>query len=365
MKRIIYINGRFLTQPATGVQRYAHEIVANFDAMLDNNELSKEACIRCLVPPGTPRSTSWKNITFEEVGVNQGNLWEQIDLPLYLKGEFLFSPANIGPFLYQNQAITFHDASVFAIPHAYSFWFRLKYRIIFKSLARLAKVIFTVSEFSQSELSQYLKYPSEKFKVTYQAGGHIDRIQADTSILSRHNLLKGGYVFMVGSQSPHKNLVALCNALEFINSDTKLVFAGAKHQKIFNMEGARARDNNIIALGYITDEELKALYLNALCFVFPSYYEGFGLPILEAMHCGCPVLCARAGSLPEVAGDASLFFDPMDVRHIASAINRSISDPQLRNNLIQKGYQRAKDFSWRATASQTMDALLAVTKDHP
>ncbi|MEO5888314.1 MAG: glycosyltransferase family 1 protein [Anaerolineales bacterium] len=362
MTRTIYINGRFLTQPSTGVQRYGREIVGKFDLLLEKSELADEVRIRCLVPHGTPRNTTWKNITIEEVGSNRGNLWEQMDLPLYLKGEFLFSPANSGPFLYQNQAITFHDASAFAIPQAYSFWFRLKYKLVFTSLARLAKVIFTVSKFSQTELSHHLKQDSEKFRVIHLAGDHMDRIQADTSILSRYNLLKDGYVFMVGNQSPHKNPASVWDALEFINSDTRVVIAGAQYQKIFNREIGHTATKNIIALGYITDEELKALYLNALGFIFPSYYEGFGLPILEAMHCGCPVLCARAASLPEVAGEAALFFDPMNVRDIANAIVRVVSDLQLRNDLIQKGYQRAKEFSWQTTARNTLDVLLSAIK---
>ena len=364
MTSTIYINGRFLTQPSTGVQRYAREIVANFDLLLENSELEHKVCIRCLVPRGTPSNTSWKNITLEEVGINHGNLWEQIDLPLYLKGGFLFSPANSGPFLHQNQAVTFHDASVFAIPHAYSFWFRLKYKLIFRSLARLAKVIFTDSKFSQTELSRYLKQSSEKFKVIHLAGDYIDRIQADTSILSRHNLSKDRYVFMVGSQSPHKNLAAVRDAVELINSDIKVVFVGGQYQKVFNKEIGRATTKNIIVLGYITDEELRALYLNALGFIFPSFYEGFGLPILEAMHCGCPVLCARAASLPEVAGEAALFFDPMRGSSIAKAIDNIFINQQLRNELIQKGYQRTKEFSWQTTAYKTLDAVLAAIKTH-
>lgn len=365
MTSTLYINGRFLTQPSTGVQRYAREIVDSFDSLLENRELRREVCIHCLVPRGTIRNTSWENITLEEVGVNHGNLWEQVDLPLYLMGRFLFSPANTGPFLHKNQAVTFHDASVFAIPHAYSFWFRLKYKLIFGRLVRLAKVIFTDSKFSQTELSRYLNQPSEKFKVIYLAGDHIDRIQPDTRVLSKHNLWKGGYVFMLGGQPLHKNLATVLHALEFINSDTKLVVAGAQYQKIFNREIVRATPKSIIALGYIPDEELKALYLNALGFIFPSHYEGFGLPILEAMNCGCPVLCARAASLPEVAGEAALFFDPMNVNDIAKTIDRIFLDQQLRNDLIQRGYQRARDFSWQTTASQTMDALLTAIKDHP
>lgn len=363
LTRTIYINGRFLTQPSTGVQRYAREIVANFDFLLENSELAHEVRIRCLVPRGTPCNISWKNITFEEVGITHGNLWEQVDLPLYLKGRFLFSPANTGPISYQNQAVTFHDASVFAIPHAYSFWFRLKYKLIFRSLARLAKVIFTDSNFSQTELSRYLKQPSERFKVIYLAGDHIDRIPPDTRILSKHNLLKDSYVFMVGSQSPHKNLATVRDAVELINSDIKVIFAGGQDQKVFINETVYDdTPENIIILGYITDEELKALYLNALGFIFPSYYEGFGLPILEAMHCGCPVICARATSLPEIAGEAALFFDPMNAGEIAKAIDRIFSDEQLRNDIIQKGYQRAREFDWQTTAYNTLEELLTIVR---
>lgn len=365
MTSTLYINGRFLTQPGTGVQRYAREIVANFDALLDNNELAQEVCLRCLVPRGTTYGILWRNITIEEVGINHGNLWEQVDLPIYLKGRFLFSPANSGPVLYRNQAITFHDASAFAIPNAYSFGFRLKHKMTFVRLAQLAKIIFTVSKFSQGELSRHLKHPSERFKVINLAGDHMDRIQADLNILRRHDLQKNGYILMVGSLSLRKNLAAVGKALELIRSDTRVVFAGKGYQNIFNRKSAQGPTKNIIALGYITDEELKALYLNALGLILPSYYEGFGLPILEAMQCGCPVLCARTASLPEVAGDAALFFDPMNAIDIAKTIDRIVLDPQLRNELTQKGYQRAKDFSWRATASQTMDALLAAVKNHP
>lgn len=364
LTRTIYINGRFLTQPNTGVQRYAREIVANFDSLLQNSELAHEIRMRCLVPPGTSRDVSWKNITFEVVGVNRGNLWEQIDLPLYLKGGLLFSPANTGPFLYRNQAITFHDASVFAVPHAYSFSFRFKYQLIFKSLSRLAQVIFTDSKFSQIELSSHLKQPCEKFKVIHLAGDHIGRIQPDMRILTKHNLLKDRYVILVGSQSPHKNLAIVRNAVHLIDSNIKVAFAGGAYQKVFTKEAVHEISGNTIFLGYITDEELKALYLNALGYIFPSYYEGFGLPILEAMHCGCPVLCARASSFPEIAGDAALFFDPKSASSIAKAIDTIFFDKQLRNDFIQKGYQHVKEFDWQSTAQKTLHTMLADLKTH-
>jgi glycosyltransferase involved in cell wall biosynthesis len=356
----IYINGRFLTQPNTGVQRYANEIVNQFDIFLGERlEWMNGIQIKCLIPPGTPLNVSWKNISCEAVGINRGNLWEQIDLPMYLMGRFLFSPCNTGPLLYQNQAVTFHDASVFAVPHAYSFFFRLKYKLIFMSLSRLARVIFTDSKFSQKELSFHLGRPVDNFKVIYLAGDHIDRVKPNPEILNKFNLKKDGYYLTVGSQSLHKNTSALCKAIESTKCDTKYVIAGGKFHKVFNRDAVCSDQDNIIKAGYITDEELKMLFLNALGYIFPSKYEGFGLPILEAMHCGCPVVSSRVASLPEVAGDAALFFDPSDPGEIACHIDSLFYDKQLREDLIEKGFHQVEKFNWRVTALTTLKELVA------
>ena len=355
----IHINGRFLTQPNTGVQRYANEIVNNFDILVGEKlEWMNGIQIKCLVPPGTPPNMSWKNISCEAVGINRGNLWEQIDLPAYLKGRFLFSPCNTGPLLYQNQAVTFHDASVFAVPHAYSLLFRLKYRLIFISLSRLARVIFTDSNFSQKELSFHLGRSVDNFKVIYLAGDHIDRVKPNLEILEKLNLKKDGYYLTVGSQSPHKNTSTLCKAIELTKCDVKYVFAGGEFHKVFNRDAVCSDQNNIIRAGYITDEELKALYQNALGYIFPSKYEGFGLPVLEAMHCGCPVISSRAASLPEVAGDAALFFDPSNPSEIAGKLDSLFYDKQLRENLIHKGYHQAEKFNWKVAALNTLKELV-------
>jgi lipopolysaccharide/colanic/teichoic acid biosynthesis glycosyltransferase len=362
LKKTIYINGRFLTQTQTGAQRYAREIITGFDNLLEDSVVADRVCIRCLVPPGTPINTAWKNITVEVVGVNTGNLWEQVDLPLYLKGKFVFSPANSGPIFHRNQAVTFHDASIFAAPYAYSHSFRLKYQLVFRSLASLARIIFTNSEFSQTELSRYLRQPAERFKITYLAGDHICRIQPDERILSKYDLSKDQYVIAVGNQSPHKNLAAVRRATASMPGKVKVIFVGGQDRKVFAHESVQDTSIDNIVLGYVRDAELKALYQNALACILPSHYEGFGLPALEAMHCGCPVLCARAGALPEIAENAALFFDPRNANEIVEAINRIYSDQQLRDDLIQKGTRRVKDFHWQVTARRTMDMMLESLK---
>ena len=246
MAKTIYINGKFLTQPVTGVQRYAYELINNFDLLLENGYLRHKVKIYCLVPPKTNVEAQWKNIKVEPIGINRGNIWEQIDLPLYLKGKFLFSPANTGPFLYRNQAVTMHDASVFAIPHAYSFPFRLKHKLIFKSLSQLAQIIFTDSKFSQKELSHYLNHPRERYRVIHLAGDHIDRIEPDLKILKKHGLIKNEYILTVASQSPHKNFRTAQNAVKSIKSNIKIVLAGG----IFKQYSTKPLPNKQLKIPY-------------------------------------------------------------------------------------------------------------------
>jgi glycosyltransferase involved in cell wall biosynthesis len=358
MMNLIYINGRFLSQPITGVQRYAHELLNQFDFLLEKPSMYENLEIHCLIPPKTGIKYQWKNIITKTIGINRGNFWEQLDLPLYLNGKFLFSPTNTGPLLYRNQALTIHDASVFAVPHAYSFPFRLKHKLIHITLSQFAKTIITDSEFSQKELSCYLKKPIERYNVIHLAGDHINEIKPDLETLEKFGLRKKKYILIVASQSPHKNLIIANEALKLVKSQIKFAFVGGDYKKVFNKKNAQFTSTNALILGYISDHELKALYQNALGYLFPSYYEGFGLPILEAMNCGCPVICARAASLPEVAREAALYFNPTNPTEIASAIDKIYFDRKLRDDLIQKGYRRANEFNWRATAQATLNALL-------
>lgn len=364
MAESIYINGRFLTQPVTGVQRYAHELLNQFDVLLENSDTYKNIEIHCLVPPGAELEKQWKNIVVKNIGINRGNIWEQVDLPLYLNGKFLFSPANTGPLLYRNQVITLHDASVFAVPHAYSLPFKLKYKSIFISVSRFAKKIITDSEFSQKELSHYLKQPIARYNVIHLAGDHINEIESDPETLKKLGLKNKEYILIVASQSPHKNLKIAREALKLIKSQVKFAFVGGDFQKVFNNKSKQPAPENAIMLGYVNDRELKSLYQNALGYLFPSLYEGFGLPILEAMHCGCPVLCARTASLPEVAGEAVLYFDPANPAEIANAIDRIYFNRNLRDELIQKGYSQANKFSWQSTAQSTLNTLLTAIKSN-
>lgn len=363
MENSIYINGRFLSQPLTGVQRYARELLNQFDILVKTSEVFKNVKLYCLVSRGIEIKNPWQNIIVQSVGRNQGNVWEQLDLPLFLRGKFLFSPANTGPALYRNQALTIHDASVFAVPHAYSLPFRFKHKLIYFTLSRLAKAVFTDSQFSQRELSHYLKQPRMLYQVIPLAGEHINEVSPASETLKKYGLGKDEYILIVASRSTHKNLKNSLEALEFIKSRMKFVFIGGDFQKVFNQEARQHSSANAVTLGYINDHELKSLYQNAFGLLFPSHYEGFGLPILEAMNCGCPVICSYAASLPEVAGEAALYFDPAHPTEIANAIDQLYFDKNLRHILIEKGYDQARRFNWLSTAQATLMNLLSVTRN--
>lgn len=186
------------------------------------------------------------------------------------------------------------------------------------------------------------------------------RIDTDESILLRNSISPRSYLLMVASQSPHKNFSRLLEAIKSVNSDIQFVMTGGNFSKIFQQAGLNALPANVKHLGYVSNQELKALYANALGFIFPSLYEGFGLPVLEAMSCGCPVLCSNAASLPEVGGDAVLYFDPLKVDEIAAKIQQFIMDVTLQTELRQKGYLQAAQFQWEKTALATMNLIQTV-----
>jgi glycosyltransferase involved in cell wall biosynthesis len=355
MKKTIFVNGRFLTKAVTGVQRYAVELLTQMDLLLEAPEY-RDLKLVCLAPPETQVFPAWKRIVVRKVGRNHGNLWEQVDLPFFARGEPLFSPANTGPLAYANQALTFHDAATFAVPEAYSRAFRAKYWLIFNSLARRARLLFTDSHFSQGQLASYLHVPAERFQVILLGGDHFNKIQPDTAVLDRQGLVKGTYFLTVASQSRHKNFECVIWAAQVL-STVQFVAVGGSFDRVFQAREQVEIPSNLRSLGYLSDRELKALYENALGYIFPSFYEGFGLPVLEAMQSDCPVICSSAASLPEVGGNAVLYFDPLSAESLISALERFLADPTLRLDLQARGRDQAAGFTWEKTARQTLLAL--------
>ena len=218
--------------------------------------------------------------------------------------------------------------------------------------------IITVSEFSKRELQELLAVPSEKIDIVYNAPSLIDEI-TDYSVISKKYKIQFPYILFVGTIEPRKNISRLLRAFDRLKSmyhiPHQLVLAGGRgwmDTEIFQTAQEVRYSKDIVFTGYVSNAEKNALYRAASVFVFPSIYEGFGIPPLEAMACGCPVVCADVASIPEVVGDAAELVDPFMEESIAQGIWRVLSDEIYAKKLIQKGFERARRFSWDVSADQ-------------
>ena len=219
-------------------------------------------------------------------------------------------------------------------------------------MARKAEHIFTVSNFSKSEIVKWCAAPPEKISVTYLGSEHFSNLETDASALLRFGI-SGRYVLAVGSQNPNKNFQRTAQAVSRLSKKgIGVVIAGGSDSRIFQ----RSLDlpAGVRVLGYVSDAELKALYQNAACFVFASLYEGFGLPPLEAISSGCPVVVARAASLPELFEGVAVFCDPYRPEDIAAAVEQILQSPPATADALKTF---ARKFSWEKCARQTLEAL--------
>jgi glycosyltransferase involved in cell wall biosynthesis len=363
-RRTIYVNGKFTAQPTTGVQRAAANLVMALDRLLAYAPAPADAPRWVLL---CPRGSEPMALTCIEVKVLGGTsaglkLWEQLALPFAARRGVLLNFAGSAPLCQPRQVVTFHDAAIYDHPEAYTRSFVQWYRLLFWWLARHALLVLTVSEFSRTRLQASLRLKLSAMRVLTWGAGHFAELTADESLLTLPALQGRPFFLAVGSANRTKNLQALVQAFagELRGLDVALVIVGGRNQAVFNDEAlgpAAATDTRIIMVGRVSDEQLKSLYQHALAFVFPSLYEGFGLPPLEAMACGCPVLASNTASMPEVCGDAALYFDPASTQQMGAAMRRMLDEPALRQQLRLRGAERVKRFTWDAAAAQLMAHL--------
>lgn len=225
------------------------------------------------------------------------------------------------------------------------------------SIRRSSRIL-TISEFSKRELMELLNIPEEKISVVYTAAS-LPPECADFEECRRKWGLDRPYLLYVGTIEPRKNLTRLLKAFDLLKSRERfphrLVLAGGRgwrDEEIFQTTKAMRHADDVIFTGYVSSGEKNALYRNADMFVFPSLYEGFGIPPLEAMTLGCPVMCSSAASLPEAVGNAAELVDPLDEADIARGIWNVLSDSKYRSKLVESGYQQAKKFTWEASAEK-------------
>jgi glycosyltransferase involved in cell wall biosynthesis len=351
----IYINGKFCARRMTGVQRVATCLLLALDA------LPGIATRRwtLLVPPGG-QPPALKRIAQRTVGPAGWPLhvWEQVTLPLAARDGLLINLSGSAPAFARRQWALLHDAAVFDHPEAYTTAFVAWYRWLFRRLARRAERLFTVSAFSRERLARCLGVDPQRFTVLPNGADHLSGVAPDDTLLRRHGLLGAPFLLAVGSGNPTKNLQALVSAFSRLRRPgLRLVIAGGRNEFVFSGTSTAADPPGVLRLGPVDDSALKALYRAAVALVFPSTYEGFGLPTLEAMAEGCPVGAASAAALPGVCGDAALTFDPHRLDSIDAALRSLLDDHALRARLREAGPVRAAQFPWHHPASLLMGAL--------
>jgi glycosyltransferase involved in cell wall biosynthesis len=349
----IFVNGSFLMKPQTGVQRYAREMLGGMHSLgvKDIVILAPPQCRQTEVY-GYPVVSDHRKFPWR----GQWWAWEQIRLPMLVRrydDYLLWSPSNIGPWLVKEQVITMHDALVFAGPKWFSFAGRNYYRRLLPLLARRVRHIITDSEHSKKELIHYRVVPENNISVVH-LGVNMD-------VKRRDGMDERRYVLNLGSRDPRKNvrgLLAAWNQIEpRLKSGYRLGIVGGNIRGVVD-EGLQKQSlPDVDFFGYVSDDELKQLFDQAVLFVFPSFYEGFGLPPLEAMASGVPVIVSSTTSLPEVCGEAAVYVDPYDTQDIAEKIVAMLRDPGLRLLYRQKGLEQAQRFTWKRSAQSLMDIL--------
>ncbi len=333
----VTINGRFMTQRVTGVQRYAREVMA------------RDARLASIVAPRNPAR-----------GL-RGHLWEQSILPARIGRDLLWSPCNTGPLAVTKQVVTIHDCAFYDHPEGFSRKFAAWYHWLVPKLARRIRRIITVSKFSCHRLIDFCQVAPEKIVVIPQGVDACFRpLPADVIAQTRSALgLPPRYVLYVGNLAARKNLPRLLEAWKMVSPahpDLSLVLVGAADH-VFRDARLGQLPSSVVVAGYVADEHLPAVYGGAEVFAFPSLYEGFGLPVLEAMACRTPVMTSNVTSMPEVAGNAALLVDPYSIEAMAEGLHQLLTDRVLRESLATQGLERAKSFTWENTARATWQVL--------
>jgi glycosyltransferase involved in cell wall biosynthesis len=277
--------------------------------------------------------------------------------------DILFCTSPAAPFFLRNKIVTIHDCAYDRFPEFANFASKLYFKAMFYAAKYCSRGVITVSEFSKKELVDLYGFRADRVHAVYSALPELpiadDVLQKGT--LKKFNLEKGKYFFYVGNTRPRKNLLGLLEAFTLLkNVDYKLVLSGKIDKRFMDVSAEAIKlhiKDHVVQTDFIDEKEKVALYKNATALAFPSYYEGFGFPVLEAQSLGVPVITSNTSSLPEVGGYGALYIDPKVPQEIADAMVKLSTDETLRNELIQKGTENVKRFSWDEAARQTMAVL--------
>jgi len=353
MTRAWTINGRFLSQPVTGVQRYARQIVAALDSLaVEGHPFTRDLDLELVIPPGVEELPALGAIHVRTAGRRGGHTWEQLELARAVRGGLL-SLCNTGPIAARRHIVCMHDANTRICPESYSAQFRAVYRGLMPALGWAAVSVITVSRFSAAELARWGIARADKIAVIPNGHEHALTWMPERS----PRTAAGGpdTVLVLGSPAPHKNIGMLAGlAPRLAAAGLRLAVAGLADGRVFQGAGQMS---GVAWLGRVSDGELASLLEDCLCLAFPSFTEGFGLPPLEAMARGCPVVASDRASLPEICGNGVLYASPDNPDAWLAAFVQLRGNAGLRVELRERGRRQAQHFSWRASALLFLEAL--------
>lgn len=363
----IIIDARIVNHQLNGIARYTYELVRR----VSNISYYKLKLLVNDMVLGKEIFGEFKNIEFIEMKSKFLSLKEQLELPKILnkyKGKAIFhSPSFVGsPFVKIDTIMTIHDLNHLRFPQFYTKFHKYYYDYIVKISAKKCSKLLTVSNFSKQELVEWLNCDENNIIVTYNGIDDRFKVISDRNKLEnvreKYNL-PDRFILYIGNQKPHKNVETLISSMKYIEG-IKFAINGNGNESINKAIKENGVENKILKIGFVDEEDLPYVYNLATVFIFPSLYEGFGLPPLEAMACGCPAIVSNTSSLPEVVGDAALKVEPRDDKGFANAINKLLEDEEMRNQMINKGLIRVKEFSWDKLAEDTVTVYSQVMKNN-
>lgn len=352
-----------IDQTAAGIGRYTFNLTKNLLSISKNNytfihfkknknelyQQADELIIPNLPMPNTLRSSVYLSL---------------IDALKKVNLDIVHDPTNVGLIFpaHFKKIVTFHDHSAYLFPETHRYWQVIANRYISPHCYNNQDKIITVSKNTKEDVIRFLKIPEEKIIPIYEAAGKNFKLLNEDQIIKikreyRHAL---PFILYVGTLEPRKNIPSLIKAFYKLRKrglPYRLVITGKrgwKYKDIFDTIDELNLQKDVIFTGFVSDENLPALYNAADLFVYPSIYEGFGLPPLEAMACGTPVITSNTSSLPEIVGDAGIMVDPHNIDRMADAMYEVLTNKGLKADMIKKGLERSKIFSWEKCARETL-----------
>jgi glycosyltransferase involved in cell wall biosynthesis len=356
-----------LNRLRTGIENYTYNVIKEFAKISDNEKIFLINYEDNNIFPNLNKiivKNPLKNITKKSFYFWHIYLQFKLNKKDF-KLDIIHSPENAALFIklrHQKKIITAHDIIPYLFPETFTPITLLRYKLLFSRTLKTADKIIVVSNSTKKDLINYFYIPEEKIKVILLAADEKFKPlnhEEVNEVKQRYNL-NFPFILYVGTLDKRKNISTLIKAfhkLKKYETKQKLVIAGEKgwkYKELFETIDKLNLQKDVIFTGYVLDEDLPALYNAADLFVYPSLYEGFGLPPLESMACGTPVITSNTSSLPEVVGDAGIMIDPHNVNGLADAMHEVLTNDGLREDMIKKGLERAKMFSWEKCARETL-----------